>query len=135
MRRIQANTIDEYIDAFPGDVQEKLHRIRDTIRKAAPEAREGISYGIPTFKHHGNLVHFAGYENHIGFYPASSGISAFKKELTRYVTSKGTIRLPLDEPLPLALIRKIVKFRVKDNTERGKRRSSKSGKGPKAGKR
>lgn len=135
MQRINANTIDDYIDAFPDDVQAKLHRIRNTIRKAAPAAREGISYGIPTFKFHGNLVHFAGYDNHIGFYPAASGINAFKKELTGYATSKGTVRLPLDEPLPLALIRKIVKFRMKDNLERGKRRLARSPKGHRAPKR
>lgn len=135
MQRISVNTIDEYIDAFPDDVQEKLHSMRNTIRKAAPDARECISYGIPTFTLHGNLVHFAVYENHIGFYPASSGITAFKKELAGYQTSKGTVRLPLNEPLPLALIKKIVKFRVKDNAERGKRRSRQRVKGSQARKR
>ena len=122
MQSVKASTIDEYINAFPESTQEKLQSIRSTIRKAAPEATEAISYGMPTFKHHGNLVHFAGYENHIGFYPAASGINAFKKELSGYETSKGTLRLPLDEPLPLALITKIVKFRVTDNAERGKRK-------------
>lgn len=128
MQRINANTIDEYIKAFPESMQEKLQRIRSTIRKAAPDATEAISYGMPTFKHHSNLVHFAGYENHIGFYPGASGISTFKKELTGYVTSKGTIRLPLDKPLPVALIAKIVKFRVKDNAGRGKRMTLKKAK-------
>jgi uncharacterized protein YdhG (YjbR/CyaY superfamily) len=128
MQRINANTIDEYIKAFPESMQEKLQRIRSTIRKAAPDATEAISYGMPTFKHHGNLVHFAGYENHIGFYPGASGISTFKKELTGYVTSKGTIRLPLDKPLPIALIAKIVKLRVKDNAGRGKRMALKKAK-------
>ena len=110
--------IDEYIAAFPQDVREKLEQMRATIRKAAPQAEEAISYAIPTFKQNGNLVHFAAYKNHIGFYPAPRGIEAFKKELAAYEGGKGTVQFPLDRPLPTALITKIVKFRVKDNAAR-----------------
>lgn len=92
------------------------------VRKAAPEAEEAISYGIPTFKLHGNLVHFAAFKNHIGFFPAPSGIAAFKKELAAYKGAKGSVQFPLDQPLPLALITKIVKFRVKENTDKKKSR-------------
>lgn len=120
MQNIKASNIDEYIAAFPKDVQKKLEEMRATIRKAAPDAEEAISYAIPTFKQRGNLVHFAAFKNHIGFYPAPRGIEAFKKELARYEGGKGTIQFPLDEPLPLPLITKIVKLRVKDNLERGK---------------
>ncbi len=115
-------TIDEYIDTFPIDIQEILQRIRQAIKKSAPKAEEAISYGIPTFKLNGNLVHFAAYKNHIGFYPASSGVRTFAKELTAYKTSKGTIQFPIGQPMPLALIRKIVKFRVKENAEKAKKK-------------
>jgi uncharacterized protein YdhG (YjbR/CyaY superfamily) len=125
MKTTQANNIDEYIAGFPKDVQKQLEEIRATIRKAAPDAEEGISYAIPTFKLSGNLVHFAAFKNHIGFYPAASGIQAFKKELSGYEGGKGTVKFPLDEPLPLALIAKIVKFRVKDNLERRKSKMKK----------
>ncbi len=108
-------TIDAYIDTFPGDVQERLLQIRQTIKKAAPKAEETIAYGIPTYTLNGNLVHFGGFKNHIGFFPTPSGIAAFKKELEKYKTSKGTIQFPLNKPLPSALITKIVKFRVKQN--------------------
>lgn len=118
MQNVKARNIDEYIAAFPHDVQRKLQEIRAAIRKAAPGAEEAISYAIPTFKLKGNLVHFAAFKNHIGFYPAPRGIEAFKKELSAYEGGKGTVRFPLDKPLPLALINKIVKFRVKDNLER-----------------
>ena len=110
--------IDEYIAGFPPEIQEKLEKIRATIRKAAPKAEEAISYMMPTFKLHGNLVHFAAFKNHIGFYPAPSGIEEFREELSAYEGSKGAIRFPLDKPLPLALIGKIVKFRVKKNLEK-----------------
>lgn len=113
-------TIDEYIAGFPKDVQKLLKEMRTTIRKAAPEAEEKISYAIPTFALKGNLVHFAAFKNHIGFYPAPRGIEAFKKELSRYEGGKGTVQFPMDKPLPVALITKIVKFRVKDNIERAK---------------
>lgn len=110
-------SIDEYIKAFPENVQRILKELRKVIKSVAPEAGEKISYGIPTFTLHGNLVHFAAYQKHIGFYPASSGIAAFAKELSNYETSKGTVRFPINEPLPMALIEKIVKFRVKENME------------------
>ena len=109
-------TIDEYIAGFPEDVQTILEQVRTTIRKAAPEAEEAISYAIPTFKLAGNLVHFAGYKNHIGFYPAPTGIEAFKEELSVYKQGKGSIQFPLDQPMPLDLITRIVQYRVEQNT-------------------
>jgi uncharacterized protein YdhG (YjbR/CyaY superfamily) len=109
--------IDEYIAGFPPEVQEILQKIRLTIRKAAPKAEEAISYMIPTFKLNGNLVHFAAYKKHIGLYPAPRGNEAFKEELSAYGGGKGTVQFPLDKPIPYALIRKIVKFRVKENTD------------------
>ena len=114
MKPVKANSVDEYIDKFPSDVQERLQKVRTTIRKAAPrEAREAIRYQVPTFVWNGNLIHFAGYKNHIGIYPGSRPIEEFKDELTKYKTSKGTIQLPFDKPLPLDLITRIVKFNVK----------------------
>lgn len=114
------STIDAYISSFPKDVQAALIQVRDTIRASAPKAEETIKYGIPTFVLHGNLVHFGGYKSHIGFYPAPSGIEAFKKELSVYKSAKGSVQFPLDKPLPLSLITKIVKFRVKENLENKK---------------
>jgi uncharacterized protein YdhG (YjbR/CyaY superfamily) len=112
----QFKTIDECIKTFPEDVQGILERMRQTVRKAAPEAIEAISYQMPTFKLNGkNLVHFAGYKNHIGFYPVPSGIKAFKKELSRYKGGKGSVQFPLDKPIPYDLVRKIVMFRVSEN--------------------
>ena len=109
-------TIDEYIAGFPKDVQAILEAVRREIRESAPNSEERISYGIPTFNLNGkHLVHFAAYKNHIGFYPTSSGVTAFKQELSKLEVSKGTIRFPLDEPIPLDLVKKIVKFRVKEN--------------------
>jgi len=113
-------TIDEYINTFPKEVQDILEKLRQTIQKAAPEATEAISYGIPTFQLHGNLVHFAAYRNHIGFYPASGAIEAFRKELSRYKGSKGTVQFPINQPLPLGLIKTMVKYRVKENEKRKK---------------
>lgn len=110
--------VNEYIAAFPKDVQEKLETLRKTIQKAAPEATEKIGYGIPTFVFHGNLVHFAAFKDHYSFFPASSGINEFKKELAPYITGKGTISFPLDKPFPLPLITKIVKFRVGENLKK-----------------
>jgi uncharacterized protein YdhG (YjbR/CyaY superfamily) len=121
MKTNQAANIDGYIAAFPEDVQKKLQEIRATIKKAAPEAEETISYAIPTFKLNGNLVHFAAFKNHIGFYPTPTAIEAFRKELSVYESAKGSVQFPLNEPLPHALITKIVKFRVKDNLEKGKK--------------
>jgi len=108
--------IDEYIAGFPPEIQEILEKIRLTIREAAPKAEEAISYMIPTFKLNGNLVHFAAYKRHIGFYPAPRGNEAFKEELSAYGGGKGTVQFRLDKPIPYALIRKIVKFRVKENS-------------------
>jgi uncharacterized protein YdhG (YjbR/CyaY superfamily) len=111
-------TIDEYIAGFPTDVQEILQKIRMTIHGAAPEAQEKISYQMPTFFLKGNLVHFAGFKEHIGFYPVPSGIEKFKKELSVYKQGKGSVQFPLDQPMPCDLITKIVKFRVKENLEK-----------------
>ncbi len=108
-------TIDEYIALFPPDVQEKLEQVRATIRAAAPKAEEAIKYRLATFVLAGNLVHFGAFKNHIGFYPTASGIAHFKDELSAYKSSKGAVQFPLDKPIPLALIRKIVKFRVEEN--------------------
>jgi uncharacterized protein YdhG (YjbR/CyaY superfamily) len=113
-----AKNIDEYIAGFPTDVQRILHEIRSIIRTAAPGAEEAIKYGIPTFVLNGNLVHFAAFQKHIGFYPTPSGIEAFKDELSAYQSAKGSVQFPLGKPVPLGLIRKIVKFRVKENREK-----------------
>ena len=106
--------IDEYIAGFPRDVQQVLKQIRATIKKVAPDAEEAIKYQIPTFVLNENLVHFAAFKNHIGFYPTPSSIEAFKDELSRYESAKGSVQFPIDEPMPLSLIGKIVKFRVKE---------------------
>jgi uncharacterized protein YdhG (YjbR/CyaY superfamily) len=117
----QFRTIDEYIKTFPKDVQSILEKMRQTIKKAAPEAVEAISYQMPTFKLNGNLVHFAAWRNHIGFYPGgSSAIEAFKKELSPYKQAKGTVQFPLDKPIPFDLLKKIVRFRVKQNESKKK---------------
>jgi len=108
-------TVDEYIDAFPQNVQTVLQELRQAIRETAPDAKEAISYQMPTLKLHGNLVWFAAFKNHIGFYPRESAIEAFKEKLSDYEVSKGTVRFPLDKPLPLDLIKEIVRFRVKEN--------------------
>ena len=120
-----ANEIDEYIAGFPPDVQEMLRQIRATIRAAAPEATEAIKYGVPTFILGENLVHFAAFRNHVGFYPTPSGIEKFKAELSSYQCAKGSVRFPIDQPMPLKLIRKIVAFRVKEVRARasGKKRN------------
>jgi uncharacterized protein YdhG (YjbR/CyaY superfamily) len=117
----QFKTIDEYIKIFPQDVQRSLERMRQTIQAAAPEAVEAISYQVPIFRLDGkNLVHFAGYKNHIGFYPVPSGIRAFKKELSQYKQGKGSVQFPLDKPVPYDLVKKIVIFRAKENTKKKK---------------
>lgn len=108
-------TIDEYIAGFSPDVQAILQKIRETIQDAAPEATEAIKYQMPTFVLNGNLVHFGAFKHHIGFYPVPSGIEKFKKELSKYKGAKGSVQFPLDEPMPYALIGRIVKFRVKEN--------------------
>lgn len=121
MKKSKVQTIDDYISAFPDDVQAVLNAIRRTIKKSAPKAVEAISYRIPTFKLNGNLVHFAAFNYHVGFYPGPSGIKAFKAELSSYKWSKGSVQFPLDKPVPLDLIRKIVAYRVKENLEKVKR--------------
>lgn len=110
--------IDQYIANFPEDVQLILQKVRKTIQESAPGAEETISYQIPTFKLEGNLVHFAGYKNHLGFYPAPSGIEKFKQELSDYECAKGSVKFPLDKPIPYELIKNIVLFRVKENLEK-----------------
>jgi len=110
--------IDTYIACFPAESQKILKKLRMTIQKAAPEAKEKISYGIPTFTLNGNLVHFAAYKNHIGFYPGALGILTFSEELSAYKGGKGTVIFPLDKPIPYDLISEIVKFRVILNSEK-----------------
>ncbi|MCQ2010969.1 MAG: DUF1801 domain-containing protein [Sporolactobacillus sp.] len=111
-------TIDEYIAQFPAEVQETLQTLRKVICETAPEATEKISYQMPTFVLHGNLVHFAAYANHIGFYPTPSGVAAFQSELTGLKTSKGAIQFPIDQPLPYELIHRIVAFRMDENVKK-----------------
>ncbi len=113
-------TIDEYIAGFSPDIQTILEKIRATIRRAAPGAEEAIKYRMPTFTLHGNLVHFAAFKNHIGFYPVPTGIEKFKQELSAYKSAKGSVQFPLDKPIPYGLIGRIVKFRVKENLARAK---------------
>jgi uncharacterized protein YdhG (YjbR/CyaY superfamily) len=108
-------TIDDYIAAFPKNVQRILEELRQAIRDSAPKAEEAISYQIPTFKLNGNLVHFAAFKNHIGFYPTPSAIEAFKGELSDYEVSKGTVRFSMNKPIPFDLVRKMVSYRVKEN--------------------
>jgi uncharacterized protein YdhG (YjbR/CyaY superfamily) len=115
-------TIDGYIKTFPKEIQKILETVRQAIKNAAPGADEAISYQIPTFKLNGNLVHFAAFKNHIGFYPGSKAIEIFKKEIASYKSSKGAIQFPLDEPIPLSLIKKIVKYRIKENSNRIKKK-------------
>jgi uncharacterized protein YdhG (YjbR/CyaY superfamily) len=107
--------IDEYIASFPQDIQEKLNQVRAAIRSAAPQAVEKISYQMPTFMQEGNLVDFAAYSRHIGFYPTPSGIAQFQQELTPYKSAKGSVQFPLDQPMPLDLIARITAFRVQEN--------------------
>jgi len=121
-KRNKFETIDEYIQTFPKETREILENIRQTIKNTAPGAEEAISYQIPTFKLNGNLVHFAAFKNHIGFYPAPSGSAAFKKELSVYKAGKGSVQFPIDKPMPLALIKKIVKYRVKENLEKTRKK-------------
>jgi uncharacterized protein YdhG (YjbR/CyaY superfamily) len=116
--RAQFETIDEYIAAFPKDVQETLRILRRVIKESAPGAEEAIRYGIPTFRLNGNLVHFAAYKNHIGFYPTSSPLPVFKKELSPYKQGRGTIQFPIDKPIPFHIVKKIMKFRVRENSKK-----------------
>ncbi len=118
-------TIDEYIAGFPPDMQEILEKIRATIRQAAPDAAETISYQIPTFTLKGNLVHFAAFKKHIGFYPTPTGTEKFQKELSVYKGAKGSVRFPLDKPIPFDLISSIVQFRVQENREKAEAKGKK----------
>ena len=117
-RKNTPSTIDEYIVGFPPEVQILLKKMRATILAAAPQAVEAISYQMPTFKLAGNLVHFAAYRNHIGFYPTPSGIENFQQELSGYQSSKGAVQFPLDQPIPFDLVSRIVRFRVQENLEK-----------------
>lgn len=119
---IIAKDIDSFIATFPKETQLLLQQVRETIKKAAPEAEETINYGIPTFKLNGNLVHFSGYKNHIGFYPGAAGIKTFEKELSIYKSAKGSVQFPINQPLPLDIITKITKFRVIQNLEKAQQK-------------
>jgi len=123
MSRKTPKDIDDYIDRFPAEVQQLLEKVRLTIRKAAPKAEETISYGMPAFRFERILVWFASYKHHIGFYPGASGIAAFKKELSVYKGAKGSVQFPIDKPLPLALVSRIVKFRVEEDQNKKKGKS------------
>jgi len=125
MKAKKAKDIDEYIADFPVDVQLLLQKVRTAIRKAAPKAEEAIKYQMPTFVLNGNLIHFAGYQNHIGLYPGSKPIEQFKDDLVKYRTSKGTVQFPLDKPIPVGLVGKITKFCVKRNLERAAAKAKK----------
>ncbi|MBK7038585.1 MAG: DUF1801 domain-containing protein [Bacteroidetes bacterium] len=118
MLKIAPSNIDEYIFPFPSETQKKLEQIRQLIQKLAPKAKEVISYGMPAFKLNSVIVYFAGYKHHIGFYPTSTGIKNFENEFAKYKWSKGAVQFPLDEPLPVALITKIVKFKIKEDKEK-----------------
>ena len=121
MDKKQYKNIDEYIAGFPENIQDILQNLRRVIHEAAPEAHETISYGMPAFRQNGIVVYFAAFKDHVGFFPKSSGVSTFSKELASYDTAKGTIRFPLDEPIPVNLIKKIVKFRAQENRNQKKK--------------
>lgn len=114
-------TVEEYFGSLPDESRETLQRVRESIRQAAPGAEEAISYGMPGFRLNGYLVAYAAFKNHVGFYPTPSGIDAFRKELSKYKWAKGSVQFPMDKPMPLALIKKIVKFRVAEQMNRGKK--------------
>lgn len=119
-------TIDEYIAGFPAGVRQVLEKLRHTIRQAAPQAQETINYAIPTFTLNGNLVHFAAFKKHIGFYPTPSGMEKFKNELSGYEGAKGSVQFPLDQPIPYDLISEIVRFRVEENLAKAARGKQKA---------
>ena len=125
MNKTTFSNIDEYIAIFPPSTQNLLTQIRQLISKAAPNATESIKYAMPTFEYFGNLVHFAAYKNHIGLYPSPSALKAFKNEIDAYVNSKGAVQFPLNKPLPLSLISKIVKYRVIENENKVQQKSIK----------
>jgi len=120
-----ARNIDEFIAGLPEDVQKVLIKVRAAIKKAAPKAEETINYGIPTFTLEGNLVHFSAFKKHIGFYPTPSGIEKFKRELSSYEGAKGSVKFPLDQPIPYDLINRIVKFRVEENLKKAEAKGKK----------
>ena len=124
MEQNKYNTVDEYFLQFPDKVQEILQELRRLIKDTAPEAEEKISYQMPTYYLHGNLVHFAAHKNHIGFYPTPTGIEAFKDELSNYKGAKGSVQFPIDKPMPFDLIRKIVEFRVSENKKKARKKLS-----------
>lgn len=115
MRELNFSTIDEYIKQFPPEFQERMQQLRTAIKEAAPDAAEKISWAMPTFYLSGNLAHFAAHKNHIGFYPGASGVEMFLTETQEFKTSKGAVQLPMDKPLPLEIIKKVVLFRVEEN--------------------
>lgn len=123
--RASAKDIDEYIASFPPNVQKILRKVRRTIHEAAPQAKEAMKYGLPTFILNGNLVHFGAFQRHIGFYPTPTGIERFKSELEKYPSAKGSVQFPLDQPIPYDLISEIVRFRVQERMEKGKKGSKK----------
>lgn len=123
---VRFSTVDEYISSFAGRTKLLLEEMRAVIRQAAPAAEEVISYNMPAFKQHGVLVYFAGYDRHIGFYPTGSPVQVFKEELAAYKTSKGAIQFPLDKSIPEALVKKIVKFRIAEDTEKANAKKKKS---------
>lgn len=125
VQRSAVKNIDEYIAEFPPETQAILEKVRATIREAAPEAQETINYAIPTFTLKGDLVHFAGFKSHIGFYPTPSGIAKFKAELAGYESAKGSVKFPLEKPVPYELIKAIVEFRVQENLERAEAKKTK----------
>ena len=125
MEKITYQSIDEYISQFSLEVQEILQTLRRVIQESAPDAKEKISYQMPTFDLHGNLVHFAAFTKHIGFYPTPSGIAAFQQELSSYKSAKGSVQFPIDKPLPYDLIRRIVEFRVAQNIEKAESKKKK----------
>lgn len=118
-------SIDDYIATFPTEVQEILKTLRQVIREAAPDAKEKISYQMPAFVLHGNLVYFAAYKKHIGFYPGASGVEAFKAELSEYKGAKGSVQFPIGKPLPYELISRIVTFRIAENIKKAEAKSKK----------
>ena len=119
------NTVEDYLSSFPSTVKTLLEKVRKTITTAAPDAEEVLSYHMPAYKYYGMLVYFAAHKNHIGFYPFTSAVEAFKKELSAYEGAKGSVKFPIGKPLPLSLITKIVKFRVKENLEKAKTKTKK----------
>lgn len=119
MKEAAVQSIDAYIAGFPKEIQQKLEEIRTAVRTAAPKAEETIKYAMPTFTLNGNLVHFAAYKGHIGFYPVPRSVEEFKKALSTYDGNKSTMKIPLDQPIPITLIKKIVKYRVKKNLKKG----------------